>query len=157
MTTTLNGNVLRARLLDACIAKQQILLNDFRIRLKNISESRSLSGDTYQSDDMLVRDKMNDEANVLNRQLDFAVEEMALLKRLRDSRDQEHDRVGLGAIVTTNRQTFFVSASLEDFEVDGRRYVGISTSSPLFRAMLGKKAGDSFSFRGDFYQIKEVL
>lgn len=157
MTTTLNGSGLRSRLLDACITKQQLLINDFRVRLRNLAESQNISGDTYQTDDLSARDKINDETNLLNKQLDFAVEEMALLKRLRDMREQPHQRVGLGAIVVTNRYTFFVSASLEELEVDGRKYIGISTSSPLFTAMVGKKPGDSFSFRGDVYHIKEVL
>jgi hypothetical protein len=65
--------------------------------------------------------------------------------------------VASGAIVVTNRGTFFVSASLEKFTVDGKVYTGISLSSPLYQAMHGKVKGDTISFRGTSYKIKDLF
>ena len=39
---------------------------------------------------------------------------------------------------------------------DGDELYGISAKAPLFEAMKGKKAGETFSFRDEVYRIEEL-
>jgi transcription elongation GreA/GreB family factor len=41
--------------------------------------------------------------------------------------------------------------------MDGMHIVGISTDSPIYKEMKGKKNGDQFSVSGNQYTIKEIL
>lgn len=53
------------------------------------------------------------------------------------------EQIQLGDVVETDRGNFFVGAASDEFEVNGKKYRGISTKSPLFRALLGKQNGDT--------------
>lgn len=67
------------------------------------------------------------------------------------------DTVGPGALVTFSDRSFIVAVSTTRFEVDGVTYMGISTQSPIYKAMTGLRAGDVFSFNGKETEIQDVL
>lgn len=67
------------------------------------------------------------------------------------------DRVAPGAIVSFNDRHFVVCVSTTRFDVDGATYMGISTGSPIYKAMAGLQAGDSFSLNGQDIEIQDVL
>lgn len=66
------------------------------------------------------------------------------------------DIVKLGAVVGVDGRNFVVAVSTSKFECDGETYLGISESSPIFRAMSGLKAGDSFELNGKTMTIDSV-
>lgn len=158
MTTSIETPELRKKLIDACIAKQQLLINNFKDRIKTLTENEGLGNEeSYGSEDTASNSAKAAEINALNNQLEFANRELELLESLRATQHVTRNRVALGAIVATNLHTFFVSASLENFEVNGRPYVGISTQSPIYQAMEGKSAGETFTFKGTRYEIRAIL
>lgn len=61
-----------------------------------------------------------------------------------------------GAIVTLDGRHLIVAVSTARFEVDGVTYMGISPESPIYKAMNGLQAGDSFSFQGREIEIEDV-
>ena len=67
------------------------------------------------------------------------------------------DTVRPGAVVCFSDRNFIVAISTSKFEVEGRTYMGISTQSPIFKAMDGLGAGDSFSHNGQEFEIQDVL
>lgn len=67
------------------------------------------------------------------------------------------DTVQPGALVSFDDRNFIVAVSTGRFEVDGKTYMGISPQSPIYKAMDGLKAGDSFSFQGKEIEIQDVL
>ncbi len=67
------------------------------------------------------------------------------------------DIVGPGAVVSFNDRHFVIVTSTARFECDGRTYMGISTQSPIYRAMDGLKAGDTFTHNGREYTLDEVM
>lgn len=67
------------------------------------------------------------------------------------------DQVGPGAVVSFNNRHFVVCVSTTRFEVEGTTYMGISTGSPIYQAMAGLKAGESFTFNGAERVIDDVL
>lgn len=67
------------------------------------------------------------------------------------------DTVQPGAIVVFDDRRFVVAVSTTRFEVNGETYMGISTQSPIYKAMTGLKAGDVFAFNGKEIEIEDVL
>ncbi len=65
--------------------------------------------------------------------------------------------VTYGSVIVTNEGSFFVGASIPEFEVLGVKYTGISAQAPLYKELEGKKAGDVVVFRGVRYAIEDVF
>lgn len=57
------------------------------------------------------------------------------------------DTVRPGAIVEVDGQRYVVGVVLDELEVGGHSYAGLSTDAPLYEALQGRKAGDNVSFR----------
>jgi transcription elongation GreA/GreB family factor len=142
--------------LEAAKQKQQEIIDDFKRRIKELNSNE----DTVE-EDMLDRDKQASDAsndhliNGLADQVNFVIEEMNLLNRIQIG-DTAHKQVSVGSIVRTDKQTFFPSVSIEKFEVNKQELFGISTKSPIYQVMKGKKTGDEFEYNKSEYKILEV-
>jgi hypothetical protein len=157
MITTTEKKGLRKKLINACIAKQQFLIDDFRERLRELKPDEALDNQPYDTKDIAAQAGQTTEINTLNRQIDFAKTELDILQTLSRSPDVDRDAITLGAIVITNHHTFFISASLEKITVDGHVYIGISTHSPIYKTMEGKTKGDTFTYNNVHYKIKDIF
>lgn len=62
----------------------------------------------------------------------------------------------LGSLVQTNTSTYFLSISAGITTLNEKTYICISTLSPIAQLLLGKVAGDSFSFRGNQQTILKI-
>jgi len=60
-------------------------------------------------------------------------------------------------VVHTNLQNYFISASLGELEYDENNYMAVSTQTPIYLALAGKRKGDTFVFRDQKYRILEVF
>ncbi len=67
------------------------------------------------------------------------------------------DTVGPGAVIKFNNRRFVVCVSTTRFEVDGDTYMGISTQSPIYLAMVGLQAGDVFTHNATEFEVEDVL
>ncbi|OAV43437.1 hypothetical protein [Lewinella sp. 4G2] len=65
------------------------------------------------------------------------------------------EEIQLGDVIHTDQGKFFVACASDAFEIDGETYQGISTDSPLFRALLGKHDGDTVSINGNEFTLKK--
>ena len=63
------------------------------------------------------------------------------------------EEIQLGDIIETNQGTFFVAAASDEFEVNGKKYRGISVNSPLYKALRGKHNGDSVEVNGTSFTL----
>jgi hypothetical protein len=61
-----------------------------------------------------------------------------------------------GAVVRIGRMNYIAAASTPEFTLDGEAYRGIGTASPLFRAMEGLVAGETFTFNGRKMKITAI-
>jgi hypothetical protein len=96
-------------------------------------------------------------ANAVGDQVSFANREMEILQNMLPTIEDISDTVKLGSVVVTDKDIFFVSASIERMKVNGISVFGLSTESPLYQVMKGKKQGENFSFKDANYRIKEVF
>jgi hypothetical protein len=67
------------------------------------------------------------------------------------------DTVQPGAVVRLKDRSLIVAVSTSKFDLGGHSYMGISTQSPMFKAMDGLKAGDKFDLNGRKFTIRDVL
>ncbi|MEX0368147.1 MAG: hypothetical protein AB3N22_18935 [Ruegeria sp.] len=67
------------------------------------------------------------------------------------------DTVGPGAVVIFDDRRLVVCVSTSRFDVEGETYMGISTQSPIYKAMAGLQAGDSFTHNGTEHEVEDVL
>ncbi|PPK85121.1 transcription elongation GreA/GreB family factor [Neolewinella xylanilytica] len=63
------------------------------------------------------------------------------------------EEIQLGDIIETDKGRFIVGAASDEFEVNGKKYRGISVDSPLFLALKGKHNGDSVDVNGNTFTL----
>ena len=147
---------LKQQIIDAGVEKMNSIIGDFKERIGDLRTDAindSLEESPSQSESR--RDGEIELMDTLADQLDFAEKELDTLKRIKA--DTEHSEVDFGSVVVTDKRNLFVSTGIEDFEVDGEKYFGLSTQAPLYKNMAGLKSGDSLSFNGIEYRINEVF
>ena len=67
------------------------------------------------------------------------------------------NKVETGAIIETDSLNFFIGYPTIPFDMEGKRYVGISAGSPIYTLMSGKRKGDSFQYAGTSYNIINIF
>ncbi|RPA69018.1 hypothetical protein EF405_04175 [Cyclobacteriaceae bacterium YHN15] len=144
--------------LEASIKKHQSVIDDLKRSIKELlgtedAANRDESDLTQQS----VNTEQIQKANAIGDQVSFANDEMTLLNNMLPLIEDIHDQVTLGSVVVTDKMVFFVSASIEQFEVDGIELFGLSTESPIYQEMRGKKKGDLFSYKKHHYTIVDLF
>jgi len=146
----------KKRVMDEAINHQESIVSDFRQRIKELREGDQQPQDEPQEYDQQGQE--NESALTINRigkELDFVIEELNFLKQMKTA-NNIFTEVTLGAVVKTDKITFFPSVSLEQFEVDGNTLFGISREAPIYNVMQGKKKGESFSLKGQNYKIIDI-
>lgn len=114
-------------------------------------EEKSSAGDKYETG----RAMGHLEKELHSRQLSENLKEMALLHELNTS--ILYTSATSGAYIECADAAFFVGAGLGKWTVEGRTIIFLSPHAPLAKALIGKKAGDSFLFKGISQIIREVF
>lgn len=151
--TNVRKQLSKEQLLRACIAKQQDLIANFNRGIRELIGNGSTE---YDDDQPGLAEEMALRRQQLVDQLAFASEEQRVLEAMLPWIGERYNEVRLGSVVITDKASFYVSVSIERFEVEGAPFVGISPQSPLYRAMAGKKKGDLFAFGTETYRILEL-
>jgi hypothetical protein len=158
MRTKIEKAALKKRMLEACITKQQSLVKDFGKRLEALLVTEGLGNEeSYDSTEHSHMSMQMQEATGLTEALRFAEDEMKQLMFLAHSADDTTARVEPGAVVVTNVATFYISVSIEQFNVGAETFIGLSVHSPLYISMKGKVAGDTVTYNGREYLIKDIF
>ena len=63
------------------------------------------------------------------------------------------EEIQLGDIIHTDKGNFIVGAASDEFEVNGKKYRGISLESPLYLALKGKHNGDTVEVNGNSFKL----
>ena len=147
----------KKKMLEVCIDDLQTFTQGVKARMKEfLKKGRRVKEAAEDIEASLTSKVENAEISALEYDLDLAVKEMRILKYLLKTHQEEHDKVGLGAVVVTHRNSFFVSADLQRFEMDGQSFIAISNQCPLFKSMRGKKRGERFVHKDLSYQILDI-
>ncbi len=145
---------LKKRLIEVCITRQQETAAELQ---HEVNETLRLSNEYGAPKDRYdpFRTKLMNQNNLFAQQLNQANTLLVTLQKI--PLDKEIDTVEFGAIVITNKQKLFVSAGLGKVVSDGETFYAISPQVPIFQAMRGKKAGDTFTFNHQPFDIKDVF
>ncbi len=65
--------------------------------------------------------------------------------------------VQFGAVVHTDQRNFLIAASMEEFDVMGHRYLGVTPKAPVVQALLGRKVGESATVHGVTYTVQMIV
>ncbi|MCC9167482.1 GreA/GreB family elongation factor [Pontibacter harenae] len=117
---------------------------------ESANEHQGAMEDKFES----FREACQIQRDMFAKQLDELISTMGLLRRVNATK--VNTEVSLGAVVFTELQNYFIGVSLGKIEIEGDEFFAISGMSPIYKAMAGKSAGDSFVFRDKEYKILQV-
>jgi hypothetical protein len=145
---------LKQRILDACFEQQTKVIENLKVVMEEVADSAEEYGlpkDLYDS----YRNQMMSKREMFAQQLLKINEQVDILRRVDMSRPYSSAR--FGAVVITESQKIFIAAGIGKVAVDGDEYFVISAMVPFYAAIDGKKAGDTYEFRGKKEKILEVF
>ncbi|WP_449401216.1 hypothetical protein [Chryseobacterium wanjuense] len=113
------------------------------------NDTKSSMGDKYETG----REMLQQEINNLQRQLNEALNQQALIQKITS---EPSPKVQNGALVKTNKGLFYIAASIGEIVVDNQKIMTVSIESPLVKAMNGLRKGQFFSINNIKQTIEEI-
>jgi transcription elongation GreA/GreB family factor len=155
METVTEKLQLKKELLDACLNIQNQLVKNAKDAMELAQESandeKGKMGDKFES----FREQCQIDRDMYAKQYQEALSLLNTLNKITISK--ENEIVLLGSVVITDVQNIFVAVSIGSIKAGDQDFFAVSTQSPIFKAMMGKKKGESFSFRDKIYKIKDTF
>lgn len=147
---------LKQQLLHECLVAQKAILNNARNAMEEAHQN-ALDYDEQAEDNMVdsYREEMQNKRDMFARQFEAALDDEALLNKV--TVDKIATTVSFGSVVITESQKLFISLSLGQIKVEGDMYFAVSPAAPLYKAMAGMKAGETFKFRDKPIKILDVF
>ncbi|ARS35248.1 hypothetical protein [Pontibacter actiniarum] len=145
----------KKRLLQEC---SRLLSNQIKAAKDAMDEAQESANDhqgAMEDKFESFRENCQIQRDMYARQLDELMTTQSILRRINATK-LNHD-VSLGAVVHTNLQNYFIGVSVGELKLEGESYFAISGMSPLFKAMAGKTAGESFTFRDKSYKVLQIF
>jgi hypothetical protein len=142
---------------DQAVASVEKTVRDLRKEIALIKNGEMIiDEDQFDMDQQAQGEAAHEVIHELAGQLHFELEELQRLQRM-DIKLPLLEAAAPGAVVVTNRRTFYICVGIEDFEVENREIFGLSPMAPIYEVMEGKKKGETFSFRNLDYLIEDVF
>jgi Transcription elongation factor, GreA/GreB, C-term len=70
--------------------------------------------------------------------------------------DITHELVQNGSVIITDQENYFISVGGGMLKADDKVYYAVSPLSPIAKAMMGKKAGETVTFNTRSFKIVNV-
>ena len=144
----------KKQLLAECFSIQSRLVETAKEAMLQAQESANEEQGSIEDNSESFKSQLQLDRDMYARQVEEAINSFNQLRKIDVTK--EGGTIALGSVVVTDTQNFFISISLGEITVDGKKYFAISTSTPLYKEMAGKKKGDVFKFRDKKYRIVKV-
>lgn len=118
-----------------------------------LQQARVDNTDGYDDDELSHALESSDIASLLDQSVHEYQEKIDRLKAIDFS---PRTQVEPGAVVKFNNRHFVISVATSQFECTGESYMGISTDAPVYAALQGLEAGDTFDLNGREVRIQAV-
>ena len=144
----------KQKLLGLCKETQMKMVDSAKTAMNEAQHALNEYGpnkDRYDS----FRDQLISRRDMFAGQYQKALSDLSVIEKI--NCQELKDKVEFGAIIISDISRFIVAISSGKIEVDGTTYYAISPAVPLYKAMEGMKAGDSFEFNGKCQTIKELF
>ena len=129
-----------------CVDSAKSAMNEAQLALNEYGPNK----DRYDS----FRDQLMGRRDMFAAQYQNALADMNVLERINPKNSKE--TVEFGAIVISDISKFIITISAGKIELDGTIFYAISPAVPLYKAIEGLRAGDSYEFNGKKQTIKEL-
>ena len=143
------------RIIRAEIEKiQQGVIDDMRASRDRLATAADIDeNETLDPEDFSRQNELGNMATRLKFMIQKAQSDLEILQ---DLPFETGDTVKAGSLVTTDSYVFFVGIAVHPFDHSDHHVVSISTDAPIYMAMHGKKAGDTFTVAKRNYTILSV-
>lgn len=140
---------------DIIINKQQELVAELEKSYKSYLEEADIDeNETKDLDDMSHQDVATDMRNRAYEQYINANNDLEALQRFQQS---SRDTATSGAMVETEDKIFILGIAFKSIDEKVKKEIfGVSSLSPAYQEMEGKKKGDSFTLGKQQYKIKSI-
>jgi len=147
---------IKKELYDAClifIENRLIIINATisEIRESLMSETKSSAGDKHETGRAMLQIEREKAGNQL---AEIQKVKQTLLKI---DVTKTSNIVGLGSIVYTTKNNYFISISAGEIKANNIAYYAVSPNTPISQLLLSIKSGDKISFRDQSFQITSVI
>lgn len=141
---------------------QQIMLESIDEQLKSAlermdealeavqSETKSTAGDKHETGRAMAQLEQEKAGKIIQ-----SIKQNK--NRIQQLPTEKMESVELGAVVETNKGSFYVSFAMGKLLLNNTTYFAVSPSAPLIQAMLGKKEGEEFVFNGITQSIVKIF
>ena len=133
---------------------------------KHTIEDVSKEHDNYLHGNMLDQDDVVDlddqshhvESDEVTHQLDKQIDEhQHHLFTINNISFEDTDTVQPGAVVKVNGRSMVIAVAHPRFTYNGAEFIGVSTESPIYQALRGKKAGDTVTLNNKELTIESLV
>lgn len=114
------------------------------------NESKSSAGDKFETG----REMINIEWNKLSVQLNEYERLGHILNRIEENNTSGN--AVLGSVVITDAAKYFISIPAGEIKIGNEKYYAVGIKAPMAQLLMGKKAGDKFTFNGRQFTIKDI-
>lgn len=147
---------IKTLLLKKCFEYVEQRIETSRQAMKNAqasanAEEKSSAGDKYETGRAMAQIERDKAAQ----QLEEAIKLNAILSQINPT--ARNTKVGLGSLVVTDADRFYLSISLGKVSVAGTDFLVIAPNSPIGQVLLNLKKSDEFSFNKKVHVITEIL
>ena len=146
---------LKKKIAGACIKIQQRTIENLQAELSEVKRTAEEISCPVDRVDGGYQAQLLAKAEMFGKQLQKARQILDILNRV--PVDEKSEKVDFGAVVITGKQKMFVSVSMGKIDIDGETYYAISPNVPVYNAMKGKRAGETFVFNGNRFRIVDIF
>ena len=116
-----------------------------------LSETKSTAGDKHETGRAMLqleREKLGNQLAEIQK-----VQEILL----KVNPNSEVTNGCLGSVIYTSQANYFISVSVGEITANKESFYAIAANTPIGKLLLGKKAGDTVSFRNQSFVIEKVV
>src|SRR5690606_27462075 len=114
------------------------------------AETKSSAGDKHETGRAMIQ--------LEREKLGHQLAEVQLLQELfkKIPLKANSSKVGLGSVVYTDRQNYYMGVSAGEMKIDGISYFAIAPNTPIGKLLLGKVVGDTVIFNSRKIVIQQL-
>ena len=145
---------IKQKLVKLCRENQMKMVDSAKTAMNEAQQALNEYGpnkDRYDS----FRDQLISRRDMFAGQYQKALSDLNVLEKINCQELKE--KVEFGAIIVSDTTKYVIAISSGKIECNDDVYYAISPAVPLYKAMEGLKAGDSFEFNGKRQVIKELF
>lgn len=150
-----NKIAIKKNLLAECIKTHTASLEAVKEAMVMAQESANEEQDSMEEKFESFRAQCLIDRDMYAKQLQDGIAGLATLNLVVPNK--ENESIALGSVIITQDMSYFVAISIGEIKTDDGPFYAISTHSPIYKAMSGKKKGEKFNFRGKDITIVDTF